>query len=120
MKTILQVDDQPSTLEFHGHYLEKAGFAVISAGTCEVALLLAKAHLPDLILADINLPRMNGFDLARALKADEALKQIPIIAISAHALGHHKTLAAEAGFDGYIIKPINPRTFAQQVTAFIK
>jgi len=75
---------------------------------------------PDLILMDIQLPDMNGLDFARELKANLVLRDIPVVALTAHSLSSDMRKAEQAGCQGYILKPINPKTFGASVAKYIR
>ena len=83
------------------------------------ALELLAGFRPDLILMDISMPGMDGLELTRKLKADEAFRGIPIVALTASAMKGNETRAFEAGCDGYIVKPIDTRRFPQEIAAFL-
>jgi CheY-like chemotaxis protein len=79
----------------------------------------AKEHLPDLILMDISIPKMDGWEATQRLKADTNTKQIPIIALTAHALASDREKAMEVGCDGYLAKPCEPRAVVAEVQKFL-
>jgi two-component system cell cycle response regulator DivK len=116
---IVLVEDSPLNLELATDILELAGFEVLQAATAERGIALARTELPALILMDIRLPGMDGYAAVRVLKGDAATRAIPTIALTAQAMKGDDALAREAGFDGYLAKPINTRTFARSVAAFI-
>lgn len=117
---ILIVDDNPVNLKLVSHVLESAGFVTEQAVDAEQAQRLLEQGVPDLILMDIGLPGMDGLSLTRLLKADPRLKAIPVIAVTAFAMKGDDSKAIAAGCEGYITKPINTRTFAQQVLRFLQ
>jgi len=86
--------------------LQRKGYSVVTAHDGEQGLLMARSEMPDLILMDISLPLMGGLEVARLLKSDEATRQIPIIALTAHALVTDRDKAFEAGCDDYDTKPV--------------
>jgi CheY-like chemotaxis protein len=116
---ILIVDDNPINLKLASDVLESAGFAIERATDAEQAQVLLSYVLPDLILMDIGLPGMDGLTLTRRLKADPRLKSIPVIALTAFAMKGDDSKAIEAGCEGYISKPVDTRTLAKQVWAFL-
>jgi len=117
---ILIVDDNPTNLKLASEVLEGEGYAIEKAVDAERAQELLKHSTPNLILMDIALPGMDGLTLTRKLKADEKLKHIPVIAMTAFAMKGDDQKAFDAGCDGYIIKPIDTRQLPQQVAAFLR
>ncbi len=116
---ILVIEDTPANLELVKILLESAGHPVLSACTAEPGLLLAASERPDLILMDISLPGMNGLEATRRLKANPATAHIPVAALTAHAMQGDEESALAAGCAAYLTKPINTRTFVQQVTELL-
>lgn len=117
---ILIVDDNPTNLKLASEVLEGEGYTIEKAVDAERAQELLKHSTPDLILMDIALPGMDGLTLTRKLKADEKLKHVPVIAMTAFAMKGDDQKAFDAGCDGYIIKPIDTRQLPQQVAAFLR
>ena len=117
---ILVVDDNATNLRLASEVLEMEGHEVLRAADADEALGVLRDHVPDLILMDIALPGMDGLELTRRLKADADLIAVPIVALSAFAMKGDEEKARAAGCDGYITKPINTRTFATQVAAFLR
>ncbi len=117
---ILMVEDNPMNLELATDLLEAAGYVVIQAGTAEEGMKLARDESPDLILMDVGLPGMDGLEATGVLKQDPATKDIPVIAITAHAMKGDEEKALAAGCAGYITKPIDTRAFPKMVTRFIE
>ncbi len=118
-KRILVVEDNLLNLELATDLLEAAGFTVRHALTAEDGLRAAREQPPDLILMDLSLPGMDGLAATRALRAGPTTRHLPIIALTAHAMKGDEALALDAGCDGYLAKPIDTRTFAATVAAFI-
>ncbi|MCD4811177.1 response regulator [bacterium] len=116
---ILIVEDNSMNLELATDLLEAAGYFVIQAGSAEEGIKLARADSPDVILMDIGLPGMDGLEATRVLKQDLATKNIPVIALTAHAMQGDEEKALAAGCAGYIAKPINTRAFSRTVSQFI-
>lgn len=102
---VLAVDDDEDNLVLLAHVLKSLGCLFTTATTAEVALLIAQADQPDLILLDIVLPKINGFELLHFLKQDPRTCHIPTIAVTGLALAEERELIEKAGFDDYIIKP---------------
>jgi two-component system cell cycle response regulator DivK len=100
--------------------LERHGFAVRAAPDGMQGLALAEALRPDLILLDIQLPTMDGYAVAQALRGVAALAATPIIAVTSYAMVGDREKALAAGCTGYIEKPINPETFVAEISAFLR
>jgi CheY-like chemotaxis protein len=117
---ILIIEDNPTNMELARYVLEAFGYAVTQALDGETGVELACAAPPDLVICDMQLPGIDGIEVAKRLKAKPALSHVPLVAVTAYAmLGDRERLLA-AGFDGYISKPIDPQTFVPQVAAFLK
>lgn len=117
---VLVVDDNPTNLKLASEVLEMESFEVLRAQDADSALLVLQERRPDLILMDIALPGMDGLQLTRRIKATPALADVPVVALSAFAMKGDEEKALAAGCDGYITKPINTRTFAQQVGEYLR
>jgi two-component system cell cycle response regulator DivK len=120
VKTVLVVEDNQDNREMVIKVLKHRGYRAIEAVDGEEALERTKAENPDLILLDLYIPKMNGYEVTRRLKGDKALQHIPIIALTAHAMKGGREEALAIGFDGYITKPINIRELPQQIEHFLK
>lgn len=118
-RTVLLIEDNEQNRYLATFLLEKGGFEVVSAPDGFQALALAQARRPALILLDIQLPVMNGYDVARLLRKDGDLRAIPIIAVTSYAMPGDREKALSSGCDGYIEKPIDPETFVAEVTKFL-
>ena len=116
---ILVVDDNDAGLLLTCAVLQLDGFRVDSASSSKQVLERLQARRPDLILMDVQMPGQDGLSLTRQLKADPATVTIPIVALTAHAMAGDRELALAAGCSGYISKPIDTRTFGDQVRAFL-
>jgi two-component system cell cycle response regulator DivK len=114
-KKVLVIEDNEQNLYLVTFILEKNGYAVHSARDGPEGVDLAVAVKPDLILLDIQLPEMDGYAVARRLRANPDLEEVPIIAVTSYAMAGDREKALAAGCSGYIEKPINPETFLQQV-----
>jgi len=99
--------------------LQVKGYATIEAGTAEDGIRLANERKPDLVLMDIQLPGMNGIEALGVLRADAATAEIPVIAVTASVMQQDRKLITEAGFDGYIGKPINLKEFLATVRKWL-
>ena len=118
-KRILVVEDNLVNLELVTDLLEADGFIVCQAHTAEEGLRAARELAPDLILMDLSLPGLDGLAATRALRADPATRHLTIIALTAHAMKGDEAIARRAGCDGYLTKPIDTRTLAAKVAAYI-
>jgi two-component system cell cycle response regulator DivK len=112
---ILHVEDNPANRMIVRDLLEFQGYQVIEVSDGEEALAAADRERPDLILMDIQLPRISGLEASRRIKAQEELRHIPIIAVTSFALSGDDQRAAEAGCDAYIAKPYRPRDLLQLI-----
>lgn len=108
-KTVLLVDDNEDNLIIYTTILRFGGYRVVEAHDGRAALAAARSACPDLILMDVSIPFIDGLEVTRRLKADPATRRIPIIALTAHALAADRDRAIQAGCDGYISKPAEPR-----------
>jgi len=116
---IVVVEDNPASLELMGYVLRAFGHVVYLAADGAQGLELVQSVHPDLVVCDIQLPRVDGWEVARRLKANPALNQIPLVAVTALAMVGDRDRVLAAGFDGYISKPIHPEDFVKQVDAFL-
>ncbi len=112
---VLLVEDNVDNRIIYRTILMHAGYTVLEAGDGEEALRIAREDHPNLILMDISIPVIDGWEATRRLKADEATASIPIVALTAHAMVTDRIKAQEAGCDGYLIKPIEPQRVAEEV-----
>jgi two-component system cell cycle response regulator DivK len=116
---ILVVEDNERNLKLVRDVLQFKGFRTLEADTAQRGVELAAEHLPMLILMDVQLPDMDGVAALGRLKADLRTASIPVIALTAYAMKEDRERFLKAGFSGYVPKPINTRTFPEQVRAFI-
>ncbi|MBF5043853.1 MULTISPECIES: response regulator [Myxococcaceae] len=112
---VLVVDDYADAREMYAEYLEFSGFRVAEAKNGAEALDKAFALTPDVILMDLSLPVMDGWEATRRLKADERTRAIPVVALTGHALSGHSNGAREAGCDAFVTKPCLPDALVQEV-----
>jgi two-component system cell cycle response regulator DivK len=119
MSTILVIDDHEDNRRILRDLLTNAGYEVIEALTGEEAVTAAQAHAPALILMDIQLPGIDGYEATRRIKADPALRSIPIIAVTSYALSGDDRKAYEAGCDAYVAKPFSPRALLAKVREYL-
>jgi CheY-like chemotaxis protein len=105
-RRILLIEDNELNRDMLSRRLERKGFDVLMAADAKEGLSLARAQSPDLILMDMRLPDLDGWDATRQLKADDATRQIPVIALTAHAMDRDRDLALAAGCDDFDTKPV--------------
>ena len=117
MNPILIVEDNEKNLKLVRDVLQVKGFATIEAGTGEEGVRLARERMPALILMDIQLPGISGIEALKILRADPKTAAIPIVAVTASVMQQDRKLITEAGFDGYVSKPINIKEFLDAVRA---
>ena len=114
-KKILIIEDNEQNLYLATFLLEKDGHEILQARSGPEGIALAARVRPDLILLDIQLPQMDGYSVARALRQNPTLTDVPIVAVTSYAMLGDRERALEAGCNGYIEKPINPETFASEI-----
>ena len=117
---VLIIEDHADNLELMNYLLKAFGYATVTVSDGLAGVEAAQTEDLDLVLCDIQLPGIDGFEVARRLKQDDRLRSIPLVAITALAMVGDRERALAAGFDGYIAKPINPETFVASVEAFLK
>jgi len=118
-KRILVVEDQEDNRRILRDLLTNAGYEIIEAEDGKEALAVAARERPDLILMDIQLPLLDGYEVTRRIKADPALRAIPIIAITSYALSGDETKARAAGCDAYVTKPYSPRALLAKIREYV-
>ena len=118
-KRILVIEDQPDNRQILRDLLTNADFEVIEAEDGEAGVAAARTHRPDLILMDIQLPGIDGYEVTRRIKADLDLRAIPIIAVTSYALSGDAEKAFEAGCDAYVTKPYSPRQLLAKVREYL-
>ena len=119
-RKILVVDDNQDSRELVVKLLKNKGYQMIEAVDGEDALQKAFAERPDLILMDISIPKLDGYEVTRRLKSQEGFKDTPIIALTAHAMKGDMEKALYAGCKGYITKPINIHELPEQIKHYLK
>lgn len=112
---ILHVEDNPSNRKVVQHIFRTVDYRLTEATDGEEGVAAARRELPDLVLLDMQLPKLSGYDVARALKADEGTRHIPILAVTSYALAGDETRAMEAGCDGYLPKPFRPHQLLEHL-----
>jgi DNA-binding NarL/FixJ family response regulator len=119
MARVLVIEDNATNLDLMTYLLRAFGHAPLTAMDGETGLSMARQDLPDLIVCDVQLPLLDGLEVARALKADPVLRFVPLIAVTAYAMLGDRDRVLRVGFDGYIAKPIVPETFIGQIEYFL-
>jgi CheY-like chemotaxis protein len=112
---VLLVDDYPDAREMYSEYLQYSGFEVVEASNGMEAIQRAVDDTPDIILMDLSLPVMDGWEATRRLKADERTARIPIVALTGHALAGISDGAKKAGCDAFVTKPCLPEDLVQEI-----
>ena len=118
-KRILVVEDQLDNRQIMHDLLESAGYEVLEAHSGDEGIALAENEQPDLILMDIQLPGVDGYEATRQIKAKAELREIPIIAVTSYALSGDKAQAIEAGCDAYFAKPVSPRNLLAKIREYL-
>ena len=118
-KLVLAVEDQEDNMQILRDLITSAGYEIVEAENGEQALAAVARRRPDLILMDIQLPIMDGYEATRRIKADPALQSIPIIAVTSHALGDGEEKARAAGCDDFVAKPYSPRQLLAKIKEYL-
>jgi len=118
-KRILIVEDNKADVRLLKDILERRGYETLQTGDGLEAIKLALEHLPDLILMDIQLPEISGLEVTRRLRGDDRSRHIPIVAVTAFAMGWHERETLDSGCDAYIAKPISILGFLRTVESFL-
>ena len=118
-KLILVVEDQEDNRRIMRDLLTSAGYEVMEAVTGEEGVAAAETHRPDLILMDIQLPGLDGYEATRQIKANPGLQHIPIIVVTSYALSGDDVKAFEAGCDDYVSKPFSPRELLAKIREYL-
>jgi len=119
-KRILIVEDHETNRRILRDLLTSAGYELIEAATGEEGVTLAETHRPDLILMDIQLPGLDGYEATRRIKENPALRQIPIIAVTSYALSGDEEKALVAGCVAYLSKPFSPRAVRAMIEEYLR
>ncbi|MFQ5830532.1 MAG: response regulator [Candidatus Methylomirabilia bacterium] len=118
-KRILVIEDQEDNRRIMRDLLTSVGYEVVEAVTGEEGVASAERQPPDLILMDIQLPGLDGYEATRRIKANPALRPIPVIAVTSYALSGDDVKAREAGCDGYVSKPYSPRELLAKIREYL-
>lgn len=117
---VLVVDDFADNREMYSEYLGYSGYEVIEARNGKEALEAALARMPDIIIMDLSLPVMDGWEATRRLKADERTRRIPVVALTGHALAGHSKGARDAGCDSFLAKPCLPDQLVAEIKRMLE
>lgn len=120
MARIVIIEDNPANMELMCYLATAFGHHVVTATDGSAGLDAVRREMPDLVVCDVHLPKLDGYEVARRLKADPALKGIPLIAVSALAMVGDRDKGLQAGFDGYICKPIEPEAFVPELERYLR
>jgi CheY-like chemotaxis protein len=118
-KTIMIIEDNPLNMKLTAELLRIGGFDLIKAVDGKSAFEILRQTIPDLIVLDLQLPDIDGFEVMKKIRSDEKTKTIKVVAVTASVMKEDEEQVAEAGFDGYIAKPINTREFVKQIKAIL-
>lgn len=118
-KTILVIEDHEDNRRIMRDLLTSAGYEVIEAVTGEEGVTAAETHRPDLILMDVQLPGLDGYEATRRIKANPSLQKVPVIIVTSYALSGDDVKAFEAGCDAYVSKPFSPRELLAKIREFL-
>ena len=118
-KTILIVEDNDLNMKLLNDLLQAHGYSTLQTMDGRDVIKIAREHNPDLILMDIQLPEISGLEVTKILKADDDLKSIPVIAVTAFAMKGDEEKIREGGCEGYIAKPISVPTFLDTISKFL-
>jgi CheY-like chemotaxis protein len=116
---VLVIEDDRPSRELIAYLLRAFGYTPIESRNGADGIELIRRERPDLVVCDLEMPRLDGYELAGRAKADEATRAIPLVAVTALAMVGDRERALAAGFDGYIAKPIEPETFVAQLERFL-
>ena len=119
-KIILVVEDQEGNRQILRDLIASSGFLMIEAHDGQQALAMARSQRPDLILMDIQLPVVDGYEATRSIKRDPELKHIPVIVVTSYALSGDEERAREAGCDAYVAKPYSTRHLLAKIGQFLE
>jgi len=119
VRRVLVADDNLPSREILREVLEMSGYEVMEASDGEEAVQKAQRNKPDLMLLDIQMPRLDGFGVLKALRADPQLASLPVLALTAFAMQGDRERAMDAGFDGYITKPLDLTLLRQELRRFL-
>src|SRR5204863_8556136 len=117
--TVLVIDDDPDALEIVDALLTLYGAKVVTANNGRLGLEAVRMHRPRFVIADLSMPEMTGWDMVGVLKNDRTTLDIPVVALTAHAMAGDRNRALAAGFHNYLTKPLHPETFVGELLALL-
>jgi len=118
--SILVIEDDPASLELLKYLLERAGYEVYVASDGAAGLQAALQINPDLVLCDLQMPQLTGFEVLERLRADSRWRASPVVAVTAYSMRGDSDAALAAGFTDYLTKPIDPDTFLDEIARFLE
>jgi CheY-like chemotaxis protein len=116
---ILVIEDDEFSRELVRYLLDRQGYVVLEAADGRAGLELALNAHPDLVLCDLQMPVLNGYEVVQRLRSHPLWRPVPVIAVTAFSMPGDRAIALAAGFDNYLTKPITPETFTEQIAAFL-
>jgi two-component system phosphate regulon response regulator PhoB len=119
-KTVLVIDDEPDLVKLVDHNLTKAGYLVLTARDGESGLSTARKHSPDVVILDVMMPGLDGFEVCKRLRSDPATAAAPVLMLTAKAEEADRVLGLELGADDYLVKPFSVRELAARVKALLR
>jgi CheY-like chemotaxis protein len=117
---IVIIEDSPTNLELMRYLLHDSGHILLTASDGSEGIELARHANPDLIVCEIQMPDLDGYEVARRLKKDPVLRSIPLVTVTSYAMVGDRNVAVAAGFDGYLTKPITPSKSVCQLEVFLR
>lgn len=120
MAHVLLIEDNPANLALLRYLLEHGGHRVSCAADGREGLAAALAEPPDLVLCDLQMPALDGYEVLAALRASPSTARLPVVAVTAFSMSDDRRRVESAGFDGYLTKPIEPEQFVAQVEAVLR
>jgi len=116
---ILVIEDNPANMELMCYLLQRFGHVVLTATDGQSGVTIAHEQVPDLVLCDIHLPKLDGFGVIQALKSSPSTSAMPVVAVTAQAMVGDRDRLLEAGFDAYLCKPIEAENFIAQINMYL-
>ncbi len=116
---VLSIEDNKANLELVEYLLKASGYTTLTAGDGAEGVGAARKERPDLIICDLQMPVMDGYEVVQQLKKNPLLRSIPVIAVTAFSMPNDRNNVLSKGFDGYLSKPIDPETFVRTVEGFL-
>ena len=120
MSTILLIEDEAILQELMEHVLSSDGHSILTAADGQAGIAMAREHLSDLIITDMSMPKMTGWEMIKALRKDATTAAIPVLALTAHKTTEDRTAGYEAGVSDYEEKPVNMARLKQKIAKLLK